>query len=287
MEITYYANKIKTLTLNPQSFAKGQCACGWKINCGTEACTVLRKAQEFSKAKASIIQESGATTDIMIILIFHTVRHLLGNHIASLLHTVNIIFCSLSSRVAAVTAATVSNCSSLSWPAEATRAARDSQRRWPPQCSQRGFPRRRRVPRAGANRLRMALCRWFKARLPVLVITQRCTTTRTRYPAQLRTEAHYSKWLSRKTGKRKYDFCLNAVMLMLLVKACLWHSLNFYKIISAIPKLYSLGLGYPFAQVWKKDKAVIKGNGQHLGRSNLNSWSWNLRFTETNRRLTG
>lgn len=125
----------------------------------------------------------------------------------------------------------------------------------------------------------MALCRWFKARLPVLVITQRCTTTRTRYPAQLRTEAHYSKWLSRNTGKRKYDFCLNAVMLTLLVKVCLWHSLNFYKIISAVPKLYSLGLGYPFAQVWKKDKTVIKGNGQHLGRSNLNSWSWNLCFS--------
>jgi len=71
MEITYYANKIKTLTLNPQSFAKGQCVCGWKINSGTEACTVLRKAQGFSKAKASIIQESEGIMDIMIILLFH------------------------------------------------------------------------------------------------------------------------------------------------------------------------------------------------------------------------
>lgn len=58
MEITYYASKIKTLTLNPQSFAKGQSVWGWKINCGTEACTVLRKAQEFSKANAFIMQES-------------------------------------------------------------------------------------------------------------------------------------------------------------------------------------------------------------------------------------
>lgn len=58
MEITYYASRIKTLTLNPQFFAKGQSVWGWKINCGTEACTVLRKAQEFSKANASTMHES-------------------------------------------------------------------------------------------------------------------------------------------------------------------------------------------------------------------------------------
>lgn len=164
MEISYYANKIKTLTLNPQSFAKGQRACGWKINCGTEACTVLRKAQEFSKAKASVTQESGGTTDSMIILVFHTARQLLGNNIVSLLHTVNIIFCSLPSHVPAITAVTVSNCSSLSWPAEATTAARDSLRGWKPSCAsslaagllqrpgQPGFPSRLRVPRGWSKR---------------------------------------------------------------------------------------------------------------------------------------
>lgn len=98
---------------------------GWKISCGTEACTVLRKAQEFSKAKASVIQESGDVMDIMVILVFDMARHLLGNNIASLLHTVNIIFSLLSSHVPAISAVVVSNCSSLSQPAEATTAERE------------------------------------------------------------------------------------------------------------------------------------------------------------------
>lgn len=97
---------------------------------------MLRKAEEIPKAKASIIQESGSTTDIMIILIFHISRHLLGNNIASLLHTVNIIFCSLSSHVPAVTAVTVSRLpDSPGPPAEATTAARNSLQGWKPSCA--------------------------------------------------------------------------------------------------------------------------------------------------------
>lgn len=166
MEITYYANKIKTLTLNPQSFAKGRCVCGGgKINCGTEACTVLRKAQEFSKAKASIMQESGGTADIMIILIFHRARHLLGNNIASLLHTINLILCSLSSCISATTAV------EQVWVFQSLLACRGHQ-------SSKGQAAGMALATwdslggegcqgDGANRLRKALCGWFEARLPV------------------------------------------------------------------------------------------------------------------------
>jgi len=56
-------------------------------------------------------------------------------------------------------------------------------------------------------------------------------------------------------------------MLTLLLKTCLWCSLNFYKLLSPTLKLHSVGLGYLLAQVGKKGKAVMKGNGQHLGRA--------------------
>lgn len=65
-----------------------------EIYCGTEACTVLRKVQEFSKPKTSIMQESGVTADITIISVFHIARHLVRNNIASLVQAGKIAFCS-------------------------------------------------------------------------------------------------------------------------------------------------------------------------------------------------
>lgn len=50
---------------------------------GTEACIVHRKALRSSKAKTSIMQESGAITDITVISVFHIARHLLGNSFTS------------------------------------------------------------------------------------------------------------------------------------------------------------------------------------------------------------
>lgn len=107
---------------------------------------------------------------------------------------------------------------------------------------------------AGANRLWMTLCRWFKAKLPTLVITQLCTTTCICYAVQLRTEMHYAKRLSRKTEERKYDFSLNLVLLTLLIEVYLWHSRSSCKIISATLKLFSELRGYPFAWLWKKEQ---------------------------------
>lgn len=156
MEITYYANEIKTLTLNPQCFAKGQCVCGWKIDCGTEVCTVLRKAQEFSKAKASIIQgrhnEHYDHFNISYGKAFISKEHRFTSAHSQCYFLPTVLSCPSHKCRAG------STLFCFSWPAEATRAARDSRRAaaqgasslaaaqlpWPGQL---GFPQRPRVPR--------------------------------------------------------------------------------------------------------------------------------------------
>lgn len=76
---------------------------------------------------------------------------------------------------------------------------------------------------------------------PMPATTQPRTTTRGCHTAQPRTEVHYSQLLSRKTEKRKYDFCLNALMLTLLILSLALPELC--ETISATLTLYSASLG--------------------------------------------
>lgn len=92
-----------------QSFAKGQSVWGWKTNCGTEACTGLRKGQEFSKASTSITQESEHFN------ISYSRAFLRQQHSFSSAHS--------RDHAPANPAVTAPSRPSLCWPAEAARAA--------------------------------------------------------------------------------------------------------------------------------------------------------------------
>lgn len=197
---------------------RGRVCGGGKSTLVQKLVLCLGKYKNFQKQKPPSYRK-------VSILIFHMARHFLGNNTASVLHTVSIIFCSPSPHVPANPAVIAPNHRSLCWPAEATRAARDSPWGWKPsrgsgaaaEPGQPGFPWRQRVPRAGAKSLWMTLCWRFRARPPVSAMTQPCTTTWGCHAAQPRTAVHYSTLLSRKTEKRKYDFCLTALMLTLLI----------------------------------------------------------------------
>lgn len=188
---------------------RGSVCVGGKSTSVRKFALCLGKHKNFQKQRPP--SSRGDIMSIMIILIFHMAKHLLAKNIASLLHTVNAIFCPLSSRVPATSAGLVPHCSvspGLQRPPEQRGTAGRRPPRVPAAWQPLSCPgqaswdslRDQGCQGAGANRLWMTLHWWFKAKLPVLVITQLCTTCIS-YAAQLRTEGHCSKWLSKKTEK--------------------------------------------------------------------------------------